>query len=257
MSCGSSSFSTANGWVEKIKIIVPRGNASASSNVDGTVTGKSIIYTFTSSTSSSSERTTGSFGAIGDHLNLTGSADSSRTMVAAGDRNSSTKVERGVMSADSRTRSPLADLVISSTPDEEPFQLLALGQIGPWKEPFRPQFVKSSDFGALTRRHISLSDLKDTPQARQYSVCTKSRAPKSEVPASLKVSEADDIRTGKQDIFVQSDGIRSTEVTIPPVWSRKGLPFDQNRRDLKLDPGTFSLPFGVCHAIPRVWIFVS
>ena len=249
MSCDSSSFSNANRWIEKTKILVPRGNALVSSDVGAAVTGKSIIYKFTSSSSSSSGKTTSSFGAIGDHLSLTGSAISPRTMVAVGVRNSSIKVERGVMSADSRTRSLLADLVISSTPDEEPLQLLALGQVGPWKQTFTPQFVKPSDDGALTRWRRSLPDLKDTPQAGQYSVCTKSRASNAEVPASLKVSKADDIRTGRKDILVQSEGISSTEVTTPPVWSRKGLPFDQNRRDLKLDPGTFSLPFGVCHAI--------
>ena len=174
-----------------------------------------------------------------------------------GARNPSTKVERGVMSANSRTRPSLADLVISSTPDEEPYHLLALGQVGPWKQPFTPQLVKPSDHRALIRRRRFLSDLKDVPQAKQYSIGTDSRALNPEVPASFKVSESDDIQTGRKDSLVQSSGIGSTEVTTPSVWSRKGLPFDQNRRDLRLDPGTFSLPFGVRQVMYIVWTFVS
>ena len=254
MSCDLPSVSMTNDWLEKLKILVPQGNELTSSILGGAVTGRSIIYTFTSSSSSSDGRTTSSFGAVGDHLGLSGSTSLPRNVVAMGSRNPSTNVDRGVMSANSRTRSPLADLVNSSTPDEEPYQLLALGQVGPLKQPFTPQLLKSSDLRALTRRRRSLSDLKDAPQARQLPVGSESRA---KIPASLKVSDSDDIRTDRKESLVQSDAIGSTEVTTPPVWSRKGLPFDQNRRDLRLDPETFSLPLGVCRVILSVYYFVS
>ena len=44
--------------------------------------------------------------------------------------NPSTEIEQADTNANGRTRSPLAGLVLSSTPDEEPYELLALGQVG-------------------------------------------------------------------------------------------------------------------------------
>lgn len=174
-----------------------------------------------------------------------------------GDQNSSTKLERADMSANGRTRSPLADLVLSSTPDEEPYQLLALGQIGPWKQPFTPQLVKPSNLSTLIQRRRSLSDLKDAPQARQPTVSAKPGAPEMQVSANTKISEPDDLQSSTKESLVQQDEVSSSEAKDPPVWSRKGLPFEVKRRvrnglsvhlksqDYSLDPDKFSLPLGV------------
>ena len=188
-----------------------------------------------------------SFGAVGDHLASTGSA-LLPTAVVGGGRNPSATPERAIMSATTRTRSPLADLVLSSTPDEEQYQLLALGGVGPWKQPFTPQLVKPANLCTLTRRRRSLSDLKEAPQARQSSVGAEPGAPNPQVSANMRVLTTDDVRTVRNDGLEQPDEVSSIEGTDPPVWSRKGPPFELNRRDHSLDPGTFSLPFGVGHS---------
>lgn len=206
----------------------------------GIITGKSIFYQYTSSSSTSSGRTTGtsSLGAVGDHLASIGSASMPRSAVTIGGRNSMTR-------ATSRTRSPLADLVLSSSPDQEPYQLLALGQTGPWKQPFTPQFVKPLDLCTLIRRRRSLSDLKENPQARLSLVSAEVGAPNPQVSKDMKVSGPGNVQIVKKDVIVQPDEIRSIESTTPPVWSRKGPPFVLNDQNHILDPETFSLPFGV------------
>ena len=227
------------------------------------MTGKSIIYAYASS-SSSSGRTTSSFGAVGDHLASTRSAGFPKASMK--DQNHSNGLERAVMSAHSRTRSPLADLVLSSIPDEESYHLLALGQVGPWKQPFTPQLVKPSSLCTLIRRRRSLSDLEEAPQARQSLVSAVPGSPKPHIPGDVKVSGPDIIR---KDSRVQLGEVSSTEAKDPPVWSRKGLPFEVNRQarsglrvyekpqDDSLDPETFSLPFGVCRNIRCMWTSAS
>ena len=229
-----------------MKILVPRNNAPTSLILGEGLSGKSIVYTYTSSSSSSSGRIVSSFGAVGDHLTPIGSANLPRSAVITGGRSPSARPERAIRSATTRTRSPLADLVLSSTPDEEPYQLVALRHIGPWKQPFTPQLVKPADLCTLTRRRRSLSDLREAPQARQSSVGAEAGASKSQVAVNMNVSGLDDVRTVGKDSLQQPDELSSMEATDPPVWSRKGPPFDLNRRDHNLDPQTFSLPFGVC-----------
>lgn len=214
-------------------------------NIGGAITGKSIIYTYTSSSSSSSGKATSSFGAVGDHLASNGSAIFPRTAVMMGGHNPSSRPERAIMSATTRTRSPLADLVLSSTPDQEPYELLALGEVGPWKRPITPQLVKSADLCTLARRRRSLSDLKEAPQARQVSIGAEPGASNPQIPARMKILGSDNVRTVGKDSFEQPSELSSIEATGPPVWSRKGSPFELNRRDHSLDPETFSLPFGV------------
>lgn len=257
LSCDSFPYQRITTDSDDLKILVPSSNVPTSLYLGGAITGKSIIYTYTSSSSSSSGRTTSSFGAVGDHLASTRSAVLPGTSLAMEDRNPSTKPERADTGTNSRTRSPLADLVISSTPDEEPYQLLALGQVGPWKQPFTPQLVKPSNLCTLIQRRRSLSDLKEAPQARQLSVGAEPGATRMQVPDNMKVARPHDIQTAEKDSSVQPDEANSFEVTDPPVWSRKGLPFEVTRRarsglrvhlrtqDYSLDPETFSLPFGV------------
>ena len=182
-----------------------------------------------------------------------------------GDRNSSTKPERAIMSANSRTRSALAGLVLNSTPDEEPYQLLALSQVGPWKQPFTPQMVKPSNLCNLIRRRRSFSDLKEAPQARQSSFRAEPGAPYPQVQANPKVSKPEDIQPVRKNGLVQPDNVSSIETKDPPLWSRKGLPFEVkhraqsgmpvhlNTQDYSLDPETFSLPFGVGHNSYCMW----
>lgn len=172
------------------------------------------------------------------------------------------------MSANSRTRSPLADLVLNSTPDEEPYQLLALGQVGPWKQTFTPQLVKPSNLCTLIQRRRSLSDLKEAPQARRSLVSAELGATIPQVPANMKVPGPDDIQNVGINSLIRPDEVSSIEAKDPPVWSRKGLPFEVNRprsglrvhansQDYRLDPDTFSLPFGVNRTFYYIWIFVS
>ena len=238
-----------------MKILVPSSKVPTTLVLGGAITGKSIIYTYASSSSSSSGRTMSSFGAVGDHLASSGSTGLPRTVVAMGGRNQSNRLERAVMSATSGTRSPLADLVLSSTPDEEPYHLLALGQVGPWKQPFTPQLVKPSNLCALNRRRRSLSDLKEVPQARQNSASAEPEALNHQVLATMNVLGPDDVRTIRNDSLEQPDEVSSIEATDPPIWSRKGPPFEFNRRDRNLDPETFSLPFGVGRSPSCTWKF--
>lgn len=162
-----------------------------------------------------------------------------------GGQNPSARPERAIMSATTRTRSPLADLVLSSTPDEEPYELLALEEVGLWKRPFTPQLVKPADLCTLARRRRSLSDLKEVPQARQLSVGAEPGASSPQVPARMKILGPYDVRNVGKDSFEQLGEVSSIKATYPPVWSRKGPPFELNRRDHSLDPDTFSLPFRV------------
>ena len=188
-----------------------------------------------------------SFGAVGDHLAPTGSAEFPRTAMVMGDRNPLTRPERAIMSATTRTRSPLADLVLSSTPDEEPYRLVALGHVGSWRQPFTPQLVKPADLCTFTRRRRSLSDLKEAPQARQSLVDVEPGASTLQVAASMTSSGPDNVQTVRKASFEQTHKIISIAAKDPPVWSRKGPPFGLKRQDYTgLDPQTFALPYGVC-----------
>ena len=245
---------------ETLKILVPNSNSPPSLTLGEAMTGKSIIYAYNSSSSSSSGRTTCSFGAVGEHLASSRSAILPGHLAAIGDRTQSTRLERAIMSADSRTRSPLADLVLSSTPDEERYQLLALGHSRLSKHPFTPRLIKPSSLCTLVQRRRSLSDLKEAPQARRFPAGAQQEDPKPQDPTNVKVSGEDDIQVVEKDGLIQRDELDSIVATDPPVWSRKGLPFEVNRRarsglsvhlntqDYSLDPETFSLPFGVGHS---------
>ena len=77
------------------------------------------------------------------------------------------------------------------------------------------------------------------------------------MPATRKVSGPDNIQPVRENSFVQSADGSSVDIKDPPVWSRKGLPFEMNHlagsglrvhltpQEYSLDPETFSLPFGV------------
>ena len=238
-----------------MKILVPRNNTPTSLIFGEALSGKSIVYTYTSSSSSSSGRIVSSFGAVGDHLTSIGSANLPRSAVIAGGRSPSARPERAIRSATTRTRSPLADLVLSSTPDEEPYHLVALGHIGPIKQPFTPQLVKPADLCTLIRRRRSLSDLREAPQARKSSVGAEGGVSKSQIAVNMSVLGLDDVQTVAKDNLKQPDEPHSMEAAVPPMWSRKGPPFDLNRRDHSLDPQTFSLPFGVCRNSCSVYMF--
>lgn len=249
------SFSTLRTNSGNMKILVPRNNSPTSLIFGEALSGKSIVYTYTSSSSSSSGRIVSSFGAVGDHLTSIGSANLPRSAVITGGRSPSARPERTIRSATTRTRSPLADLVLSSTPDEEPYHLVALGHIGPLKQPFTPQLVKPADLCTLTRRRRSLSDLREAPQARQSSLGAEGGVSKSQIAVEMNVLGLDDIQTVGKDSVKQPDELYSMEAADPPMWSRKGPPFDLNRRDHSLDPQTFSLPFGVCRNSCTMFMF--
>ena len=169
------------------------------------------------------------------------------------------------MSTNARYRSPLADLVLSSAPDEEPYPLLALGHVGPWKKTFTPQLVKPSNLSALIQRRRSLADLKEVPKTRASLVSAESGAAKLQVTANMKAPRSDDFQDVGLDSLIRPDGVSSDDAKDPPVWSRRGLPFEANRRvrsglhvpvgnpEYNLDPDTFSLPFGVGHTFYSIW----
>ena len=165
-------------------------------------------------------------------------------------RKTPTQLEHTVVSTKTRIPSPLVDLVLASTPDEEPYQLLALDQTGQWKQSYTPQLVKPSNICALTRRRRSLSDLKEAAQARRFVQGAEVGAAKPSVSASTKAPGQNDVRSARKDSLVQPKKVNSinesfTDLKFPPVWSRNGLPFQKSRRNQRLDPETFSLPFGV------------
>ena len=169
------------------------------------------------------------------------------------------------MSANARNRSPLADLVLTSAPDEEPYPLLALGHVGPWKQPFTARLVKPSNLCTLIQRRRSLTDLQEVPKTRGSLVSAESGAAKPQVAANMEAPRPDDFQDVGLDSLIRPHGLSSDDAKDPPVWSRRGLPFEANRRvrsglhvpvgnpEYNLDPDTFSLPFGVGYTFCSMW----
>jgi len=164
----------------------------------GPFSGKSIIYTYVSS-SSSSGRTMNSFGAVGDHLQSarTGSLSSGRLSVLLEDQPD--KSAEKYSGAHPKGQSPLADLMVDSIPDQDPYKLLIVGETGPCRQHTAPYFISPSEFPLLPSRRRSLSDLVENQKGVVPSKTgdEDSSCPESQmiaVPASLPQQENNESR---------------------------------------------------------------
>ena len=238
-----------------LQILVPSRNIPLEPIVSATATGKSIIYTYESS-SSSSGRTTQSFGAIGDHLPSARSAIlSSSTMLAIPEDSMIRPSLR--TPASSNIRSPLGDLVLESLPDEGSYKLLAIGEVGPIRNNIVPHVVDPSQL--VPQRRRSLSDLIEPPALLSSQTSPISpRLAADQMITQDESSSSSVTQFSVPDILPQSPEATETsgEVTAP-VWYRSGPPYGAkvgrgigervalNLRHRDLDPATFSLPYGV------------
>lgn len=254
-----------------LQISVPGRKALESvSTVDsGPFSGKSIIYTYISS-SSSSGRTTASFGAVGDHLaSAKGLSSNERLPVLHEDL--SVRSTENPLNAESNGCSLLAKLRADSIPDEDQYKLLVIGETGPCGQGIEPFLVSQSAFSFLPRRRRSLSDLVDNPRgglrSSQSNVVSSSsvlQSNKALVTAHPEVNHSWLGSPAHSTDFEDSTAI--SEPLIVPVWQRRGPPFKVVSRqatgrsmqivssDNKLDPPTFQLPFGVSACYQCVWI---
>ncbi len=215
----------------------------------GPITGNSIMYAYTSS-SSSSGRTTNSFGAVGDHLSSTRSKRSSLNILPSVEEDPPTKHyasrfdfqgNRALASAGAKLRSPLAKLLHDSTPDAT-YPLIAVGEAGPLQQPVIAQAVAPSSLRPLRRR--SLSDLTEshpllTSPIRQET----SNSAGGQPTAATAVSRLNGTWIESQIVTtVRPDDNGPSQAA--PVWHRAGSPFMPTSSPY-LDPDSFTLPYGV------------
>ena len=238
-----------------LQILVPGRQTPFEPIVSASVTGKSIVYAYESSTSSSA-RTTQSFGAIGDHLPSARSAlPSSSTMLDIPEDSVIRPSLRTVGS--SKTMSALGNLVLESSPDERPYKLLAVGEVGPTRYNVVPHVV--DPFQLVPQRRRSLSDLIEPPSNMSYQ--TSPRSPNLAV-GRLSAQDAwpnsSVPQFGVPDVLSQSpEATEATVEEVAPVWYRSGPAFGvkasrgngervaPNLGYRDLDPAMFSLPHGV------------
>ena len=238
-----------------LQILVPDRKIPPEPIVSATVTGKSIVYSYESS-SSSSGRTTRSFGAIGDHLPSARSALlSSNTMLDIPEDSMIGPSLR--TSRSSNTLSPLGNLVLASLPDEGSYKLLAVGEVGPTRKNVVPHVVDPAKL--VPQRRRSLSDLVEPPAK-----LSSQTSPTSPKPAADRITEQDEwsrpsvTQFGVPDILSQSpEATETSGEEIAPVWYRSGPSYSTkvgrgngervalNFRQPDLDPTLFSLPYGV------------
>ena len=242
-----------------LQILVPGRQTPLKPIVTAPVTGNSIVYAYESS-SSSSGRTTQSFGAIGDHLPSARSAlPSSSTMLDIPEDSMIRPSLRTVGS--SKTKSALGNLVLESSPDDGSYKLLAVGEVGPTQYNVAPHVVDPSQL--VPQRRRSLSDLIEPPT--NLSSQTSPRSPKLAVDlmsAQDAWSSSSVTQFRVTDVPSQSPG--ATEASgeeIAPVWYRSGPRFGVkagkgngervalNLGHHNLDPTMFSLPQGVSNWI--------
>jgi len=261
-----------------LQILVPGREASATVITGGPFSGKSIIYTYASS-SDSSGKTTNSLGAIGDHLltGRTGFFSGSRRLAVPEDQ--SIKQARDATSTDRMPRSPLADLVADSTPDAdghearapladlvadltpdvEPYKIFIAGEKGPCAKRTVPRVVSLKDFPLLPSRRRSLSDLIEvTKTLHSPTNISIPISTASQISTSAKTACPNGTDSSCQGVPIQqSDPEDILEPLTAPVWQRAGPPFASIHRKGAgastqevclpddFDPQTFCFPFGV------------
>lgn len=238
-----------------LQIMVPGRKIPLEPIVSATATGKSIVYTYESS-SSSSGRTTQSFGAIGDHLPSARSALLSSSTMLDIPEDSMTRPSLRA-STSSNNLSPLGNLVLESLPDEGSYKLLAIGEVGPTRNNIVPHVVDPSQL--VPQRRRSLSDLIEPP-----AMLSSQTSPTGPRPAADRTTAQDEwsrSNVTQSDVpYIHSQSPDSNKIPseeIAPVWYRSGPPYGTkfgrgngervalNLRHRDLDPAIFSLPYGV------------
>ena len=238
-----------------LQILVPSRNIPLEPIVSANTSGKSIVYTYESS-SSSSGKTTQSFGAIGDHLPLARSALlSSSTMLDIPEDSTMSPSLR--TSTSSNILSPLGNLVLQSMPDEGSYKLLAVGEVGPTRTNIVPYVVDPSQL--VPHRRRSLSDIIEPPaRLSSQTSPTSPRLAVDQMTTQDESSSSSVTQFSIPDILSQSPEATEASVDVTaPVWYRSGPPYGAkagrgngervalNLRHRDLDPGIFSLPYGV------------
>ena len=243
-----------------MQILVPgRETCTPAPGVNNeSISGKSIIYMYTSS-SSSSGKTTNSFGAVGDHLPSARSCLSTNPDLPVVHEDPVANRTKSQSIPASQKRSLLADLTADSVPDRAPYKLLIVGETGPCRQHTAPFLISPTDFPLLPPRRRSLSDLMQNPrdilpprgghEVSGFAVSQMNRSSHTRIPEiPLPLSPAQFSAFDERPVIL--------ETPIPPVWRRTGPPFGTVFRELTgrivhsmpdndLDPPEFQLPFGV------------
>lgn len=241
-----------------LQILVPGREVSATVITSGPFSGKSIIYTYASS-SDSSGKTTNSLGAVGDHLSTGRNVSFSGNKYLAVPEDESTKQARDPTSADHMPRSPLADLVAHSIPDVEPYKIFIAGEKGPCAQPTVPHVVSLKDFPLLPSRRRSLSDIIDG--TKTLHLTTDISVPTSVVSQICTATKrvcSDKVDSSCQGFPIRQPGPANIpEPLTASLWKRAGPPFaliysDGAAAPIEeaclpddFDPPTFCFPFGV------------
>lgn len=261
-----------------LQIQVPGREVSATVITSGSCSGRSIIYTYASS-SDSSGKTTNSLGAVGDHLSTGRPGFLSGSTFLAVPEDQFIKPAPDPTNAGRRPRSPLADLIASSTPDAdgydarvpladlvadstpdvEPYKICIVGSTGPCTKVTVPRVVSLEDFPLLPSRRRSLSDLIEDTKALHSltndAVLTSAVSQISTATKTVSLYGMDSCCRGIPKQRPDSQSI--VEPLIAPVWERAGPPFALIHSEgagapsqeaclpVDFDPPTFCFPFGV------------
>lgn len=257
-----------------LQILVPGREVPATVVTGGPLSGKSIIYTYASS-SESSGKTTNSIGTIGDHLSAAKTNFLSSTKLLAVPEDPSIEQDRAPANAVRRPSSPLAaigpeadghnasltDLVADSTPDVGPYELYIRGETGPCAGSIStmPRVVSLADFPMLPSRRRSLSDLVEDTKALDSPTSVDVLASViSQISTASETVSSDRSNSSWQGVPIDTTGPAKTpEPLTAPVWERAGSPFSLIH-GIKLnvpaqgahlpdefDPPSFCFPFGV------------
>lgn len=210
---------------------------------------KSILYTYSSS-SSGGNKTSSSFGAIGDHTNPNSARVHSPADMIVPRMSAMPSLEGAHQRDRLGEESTLQQLVETSQPDLQIYDILVLGETGPLSQPRTARVVSASEFFPVLHRRHSLNDLVE-------------RSSKANIPSPLgHVSDARDDQTSQIESPCNQGNSANTVVPSEPVrrpdiWRRRGPSFRElallasnqlgmgAATDEALDPSTFALPYGV------------
>ena len=238
----------------------------------GPLSGKSIIYTHISS-ASCREKNSNNLGAVGDHLQSARTdslSDKELPVVQTDSEGNSAQISLNTVG---KEQSPLSDLLLGSTPDEDSHRLLNVGKTGSCRQHTEPYPITSSEVPLSPPRPDSLSGpfetrKRDVHAAKNPVTPTSAQLEDNVVVATKNLREARGVVPSSfpQDLEINCSA-KSSELLIAPIWQRAGQPFEFIRRqvmgqpvrtnslDYHLDPLTFQLPFGVSKCNCRYFKF--
>ena len=150
-----------------LQIIVPGRNLSESEMVSAPYTGRSIMYLYTSS-SSSSGKTNRSWGAVGDHLSPAKSGSFSSCALPISHEEHLCQTYPNISCAATQSSSKLAELVSDSVLDKDPYKLLVVGETGRYRRSIVPCLSAPSKFHLVPQRRRSNPIFK-----RHCELCTR------------------------------------------------------------------------------------